>query len=127
MRPHLGVLFRTSMALALAGALPGFARAASRGHLVVKGEQECATCHRTDTPDLFREWEQSPHGFALVKCFVCHGSTGTDFRAKPDASSCRSCHPAAAEALAARPVKDCFACHAPHSLSADPHRPTRTP
>jgi len=122
MRPRLAAALRA--AALLAATLPALAHATprARGHVEVNGEQECATCHRSGTPQAFEAWEGSPHGLALVKCVVCHGSTGRDFRARPSASSCRSCHPAQAAALARRPVKDCFACHAPHSLAANPHR-----
>jgi hypothetical protein len=124
MKPGLVVALRALTALALLAALPALAGPAARrgGHPDVKGEQECATCHRGDTPEAFKAWEDSPHGLSLVKCVVCHGSTGKDFKARPDASGCRGCHPAQVEALARRPVKDCFACHAPHSLASNPHR-----
>ena len=115
---------RAVTALSLAAALPASAGPAARGraHPDAGGEEECATCHRTGTPEAFAAWEGSPHGLALVKCVVCHGSTGKDFRAKPAATSCIACHAAEVESVAKRPVKDCFACHAPHSLSAHPHR-----
>jgi hypothetical protein len=124
MRPCLTVALRAIAALLLAAALPALASPAprARGHRDVKGEQECATCHRGGTPAVFSAWEASPHGMALVKCVACHGSTGKDFRARPAASGCRGCHPAHVESLAGRAVKDCFACHAPHSLSPNPHR-----
>ena len=111
-------------ALLLFAALPTHAadRARARGHVPVEGEQDCTACHRTGTPAVFTEWEQSPHGVALVQCVVCHGSTGKDFKPKPAASGCGSCHPAQAESVAKRAVADCFACHAPHSLSAHAHR-----
>ena len=123
MKRGLVVALRALTALALLAALPALAGPARlKAHLDVKGEQECATCHRGDTPAAFKAWEDGPHGLALVKCVVCHGSTGKDFKAKPDATACRSCHARQVEALASRPVKDCFACHAPHTLSANPHR-----
>lgn len=124
MSPHLAAALRTTAALALAAALPALAAAAPRArtHRDTKGEQDCASCHRTEKGEAFAAWEGSPHGLALVKCPVCHGSTGKEFRARPDTSACRGCHAAQVESIAARPVKDCFACHAPHSLSARPHR-----
>ena len=94
----------------------------ARGHPETRGEQDCAACHRTDTPAAFADWERSPHGVALVKCVVCHGSTGKDFRARPAATGCGACHPAAAASVERRAVSDCWACHAPHTLSAHPHR-----
>jgi hypothetical protein len=121
MRPMLAAALRTTAALALTAALPALAAPRARAHVDPKGEQECAACHRTGTPEAFAAWESSPHGLALVKCVVCHGSTGKDFRARPAADGCGGCHSGAVESLAGRSVKDCFACHAPHSLSAHPH------
>jgi hypothetical protein len=57
-----------------------------------------------------------------VTCVVCHGSTGKDFRAKPASTGCGGCHAAQAASVSRRAVADCFACHAPHTLSAHPHR-----
>ncbi len=114
---------RILAALALATALPALAAAPRpRAHPDPKGAPDCATCHRTETPEVFAEWEGSPHGVALVKCVVCHGSTGKDFRARPAATGCGACHAAQATSVARRAVSDCFACHAPHTLSAHPHR-----
>ena len=119
----LTAVARGGIAVLIAAALPVSARPArARAHVDVRGEQECATCHRTGTPEVFAAWEASQHGLALVKCVVCHGSTGKDFRARPDTRGCRECHAAQVEALAKREVKDCFACHAPHALSVNPHR-----
>jgi hypothetical protein len=110
---------------ALAAAPPAAAARAGAGagrHPEVKGDAECATCHRTDTPQSFEAWERSPHGAALVKCVVCHGSPGAAFRAKPAATTCQGCHAVQVASVARRPVKDCFACHAPHALTTNPHR-----
>jgi hypothetical protein len=109
----------------LAVVAPSAATAAgprARAHVSTEGDEDCASCHRTQTPAAFAAWEGSPHGLALVKCVVCHGSTGKDFRAKPAAAGCGACHAAQAASVARRAVSDCFACHAPHSLSAHPHR-----
>lgn len=111
------------LAAALLAAPP--ALAAGRGkaaHPGVPGDAECATCHRTRSPRAFEDWERSPHGVALVKCVVCHGSAGADFRKRPAATGCQGCHPAQVASRATRPVKDCFACHAPHALTVDAHR-----
>lgn len=118
------VVLRAVTALLVAAALPPLAGAAARGrsHPSTGGEQDCAACHRAGTPAAYAEWEGSPHGVALVKCVVCHGSTGKDFRARPAASGCDACHAAQAASVATRAASDCFACHAPHSLSAHPHR-----
>jgi hypothetical protein len=123
MNRRSAVVLWTVAALLVAAAPPSHAAAPrSRGHISTEGEQDCAACHRTETPAAFADWERSPHGLALVKCVVCHGSTGKDFRARPAAIGCGSCHAAQAASLTKRAVRDCFACHAPHTLSAHPHR-----
>lgn len=112
----------TLAALALLASPALAATRARAAHPAVGAEQDCADCHRTGTPEAFRAWEESAHGLALVKCVVCHGSTGKDFRARPAAASCQGCHPLQA-ATGARPgARDCFGCHAPHALTANPHR-----
>ena len=110
------------LALLAAPALPRAAAKARAAHPAVGAEQDCAACHRDGTPAAFRAWEQSPHGVALVKCVVCHGSTGKDFRARPAATFCQGCHAAQVASLASHGTRDCFACHAPHALTANPHR-----
>jgi hypothetical protein len=83
----------------------------------------CVACHAQRSPVVVREWESGPHGVLLVKCFVCHGSTGGDFARRPDPGRCGGCHPAQAAAVV--PVKrgpapaaqDCFSCHSPHTLA----------
>jgi hypothetical protein len=124
MRRRLAVVLRVVAALVVAAALPSLATAAARarGHAPIGGEQDCADCHRTLTPEAFAAWEGSPHGVALVKCVVCHGSAGKDFRARPASTGCGSCHAAQAASVTKGAVSDCFACHAPHTLSAHPHR-----
>jgi hypothetical protein len=114
-----------SLALLLAGAAPPTEQ---RGHPDAgpnPSADACETCHRQATPEVFREWEGGPHGLVLVKCFVCHGSTGKDFTAAPDTRRCQGCHPAeaaaavAAHAATGAPAQSgCFSCHAPHTLAA---------
>jgi hypothetical protein len=118
--PARAALAPLAVAVALAVAPPAAARGGR--HPDVKGEEECATCHRADTPESFAAWERSPHGAALVKCVVCHGPVGAGFSAKPAATTCQGCHAAQTASLGRRPVKDCFACHAPHALTSNPHR-----
>ncbi len=125
MASGLVAALRTLTTVLLLSAHPALAGPAAKGrvsHPDIKGEQECASCHRTNTPEAFKAWEDSPHGLSLVKCMVCHGSTGADFKRKPGVDGCRGCHAVQVESLAKRAVKDCFACHAPHSLSPNPHR-----
>lgn len=82
--------------------------------------QDCADCHRRATPAAVAAWEGGPHGLALVKCLVCHGSTGRDFTRAAGPDRCGGCH--AAEVASVTPARgkpaSCFACHAPHALSA---------
>ncbi len=89
-----------------------------------QGDQDCASCHAQSTPAVVEAWEASPHGVALVKCLVCHGSTGKDFVRTAAPERCRGCHGAevdSAAPLAKRGVTSCFACHDPHALRASPH------
>jgi formate-dependent nitrite reductase cytochrome c552 subunit len=85
----------------------------------------CISCHTDQTPEIVKQWESGQHGLVLVKCFVCHGSTGKDFTEHPKATRCQGCH--AAEVASLVPAKskgrkakaaDCFSCHAPHALAA---------
>ena len=93
-------------------------------HPVAGGAADCAACHEEATPAQFKAWFDGRHGMNLVRCQVCHGSTGADFVRRAPAERCRGCHGTEVDALARAggPVKDCFACHAPHTLAANPHR-----
>jgi hypothetical protein len=106
---------------AAAGKAARPARRASARHADVGGEQECAACHEKATPEAWRAWSEGRHGVALVKCVACHGSTGADFTLRPAAERCRGCHGAQVESLRLTGARDCFACHAPHALKANPH------
>ena len=84
----------------------------------------CETCHAEATPAALAAWERGAHGLNLVKCFVCHGSTGKDFARAPAPRRCQGCH--AEQVASAAPAKGkrasargCFECHAPHALSAE--------
>jgi len=119
---------RTSLALAallLLSLAPGPAGAGPSGrggHPATGGDADCAACHEEATPAAFKAWFEGRHGMNLVRCQVCHGSTGADFTRRPVAERCRGCHGAQVDSLARCAVKDCFACHAPHTLSPNPHR-----
>jgi hypothetical protein len=113
--------------------LPLLASAAGKRHpaLDPAGALEaCEACHAEATPAAAKDWEASAHGLSLVKCFVCHGSTGKDFQAKGTAASCGGCHPAQAvvavpaKAKRAPPAAACFACHAPHTLAVPEGKPS---
>jgi hypothetical protein len=119
--PALPLLAMALLVAAAAPAKPG------RGHPNVgpnPAADACETCHRDATPEVFGEWEGGQHGLLLVRCVVCHGSTGKDFARAPAAQRCEGCH--AAEAATARSAKGgaargsarCFDCHAPHGLAA---------
>ena len=73
------------------------------------------------TPAVFQQWRQGAHGLNLVKCFVCHGSTGSDFRLRPVADRCVGCHADQVSTMREPSMKgkDCFTCHAAHALN--PH------
>jgi hypothetical protein len=107
------------------GSAPGTVGA--RSHPAVGNTADsCEECHAEATPRPFAEWRNGTHGLNLVKCFVCHGSTGADFRRKPGTDRCIGCHAdqVASMRSAAMKGKDCFTCHSPHAL--DPHAATAT-
>lgn len=112
--------------LALAAGVAAAAPAAE--HMDVDPETTCTGCHAEITPDLHDAWYRGPHGLNNVRCYVCHGSTGSDFRVQVSTGICGSCHPGPVERLAPPAAADavvvqksCFACHPPHALS--PHSP----
>ena len=99
---------------------PAASQATGAAHLQVDtGLDTCAGCHAEVTPRLAAQWRDSRHGVDLVECFVCHGSTGSDFRARPQASGCRGCHPAEVSSVTRDgATRSCFECHPPHALRA---------
>ena len=106
------------------GAAPAGKQQAARSHPDTGGDQDCAGCHEKATPFVWQAWDAGPHGMALVKCQVCHGSTGKDFAPRPAADRCGGCHAAEVDSTAALRKKGvgCFDCHDPHRLAASPHR-----
>lgn len=93
-------------------------------HMAVPAEETCTGCHQDYTPEVYEAWYAGRHGLNNVKCFVCHGSTGEDFRPRPPAERCLGCHAAQVESMAGSWLagKSCFSCHPPHLLSPhDPH------
>jgi hypothetical protein len=120
-------MLRSALLLCLLAAAPALAAgkgAAAGKHPAGGGPADpdaCLSCHSEKTPEVVKQWEGGAHGLVLVKCFVCHGSTGKDFAARPQGGRrCEGCH--AAEVASVTPAKgkaqSCFACHAPHALSA---------
>lgn len=76
--------------------------------------QPCADCHRETTPELEKEWFDSVHGIAMVKCYQCHGTFET-FKVTPSQADCAICH---ADMLNKCPNdKPCWECHIPHSFT----------
>jgi hypothetical protein len=125
MRARLPIpLLVVLLAAPLAASAQGTSRAKGDGraaHPKVDATQACEECHAEATPLPVREWKSGTHGINLVKCFVCHGSTGADFKRKPAADRCTGCHAEQVASMSgpAMKGKDCFTCHAAHSLN--PH------
>lgn len=71
----------------------------------------CQQCHEKVTPKLHKEWYQSKHGLAMVKCYQCHGSF-ENFRLTPPLKACDSCHNKMVEKCPTN--KQCWECHSPH-------------
>lgn len=92
-------------------------------HMEVPAEETCTGCHQDVTPEVYEAWYAGRHGLMNVKCFVCHGSTGEDFRRQPPVERCQGCHAAQVESMAGSWMagKSCLSCHPPHLLS--PHNP----
>ena len=73
----------------------------------------CDQCHAETTPDLYKEWFDSRHGIAMVKCYQCHGTFET-FRVTPKRQDCAACH----ENMMKKCPQDkaCWQCHVPHAF-----------
>ncbi len=100
----------------------GLAGETAPTHMEVDQAIPCDVCHTEVTPEVVSQWYAGAHGRNTVRCFVCHGSTGDDFRRTPDSFGCVGCHGDRVETMA-EPVmkgKTCFTCHSPHRL--DPHK-----
>jgi hypothetical protein len=88
--------------------------------VVDAGLDTCSSCHSRVTPQVASRWRDSRHGMVLVECLVCHGSTGADFRARPDTTGCSGCHAAQVTSMTRNGATErCFDCHSPHSLTAE--------
>ncbi len=75
--------------------------------------QDCADCHRQATPAIEKEWFNSLHGIAMVKCYQCHGTFET-FAVSPSKETCGTCHTDMLVKCAQD--KPCWDCHAPHTF-----------
>lgn len=73
----------------------------------------CDQCHAETTAELHKEWFDSHHGIAMVKCYQCHGTFET-FRVTPRPQDCAACH----ENMMNKCPQDkaCWQCHIPHTF-----------
>ncbi len=121
-RQYMSLLVLASLMLAVGLAQVSDAEEAVE-HLEVDADVPCDVCHAEMTPKLYKSWYAGRHGKNNVKCFVCHGSIGSDFTKKPENFRCVGCH---ADQVATAGETSCFACHPPHPLT--PHlMPTKAP
>ena len=74
---------------------------------------DCADCHREATPAIEKEWFDSVHGIAMVKCYQCHG-TFENFAVTPARATCGACHADMLQKCAQD--KPCWECHVPHAF-----------
>jgi hypothetical protein len=74
---------------------------------------DCAECHKTVTPQVEKEWFDSLHGLAMVKCYQCHG-TFESFTVTPSKETCATCHGDMMKKCSRE--KSCWQCHAPHTF-----------
>jgi formate-dependent nitrite reductase cytochrome c552 subunit len=74
-----------------------------------------------ETPEVVQAWYAGKHGVNNVKCFVCHGSTGSDFSTQVSMDRCVGCHADHVDAMKTSFMakKTCFSCHPQHELN--PH------
>lgn len=76
---------------------------------------DCAECHKTATEQVEKEWFDSRHGIAMVKCYQCHG-TFESFAVTPSKETCATCHGDMMQKCSQE--KSCWECHAPHTFKA---------
>lgn len=106
-------------------AVPGVGQGAEAAAHPELSEQEqlidCAQCHLEATPEVVKEWYDSVHGIAMIKCYQCHG-TFDSFTVSPPRDNCGICHADKLENHAAEQGKaadtPCWECHVPHSFKA---------
>jgi hypothetical protein len=72
---------------------------------------DCSDCHREATPEIEKQWYDSVHGIAMVKCYQCHGTFET-FKVTPEREDCATCHTDQLTKCALD--KKCWECHTPH-------------
>ena len=107
------------LVLAAAGCMvsPGVKEAVAQAKHPELSEQEmyipCAECHQEATPELHKEWYESAHGVAMVKCYQCHGTFET-FRLSPTRQDCAVCHESNVAKCA--DGEDCWKKYVPHTF-----------
>ncbi len=79
------------------------------------GNKDCLECHAEVTPDVYKQWEESAHGFTGVKCQVCHGDEA-NFVKSPDNATCEGCHSKQIDNNMA-PQARCASCHISHNFT----------
>ncbi len=113
----LGLLGVVMLAASVASAASATAGDKGKAMHPELSEQEmlvdCAACHQEATPEITKEWYDSLHGIAMVKCYQCHGTFET-FVVTPSRQNCATCHADMLEKCAAD--KPCWECHIPHSF-----------
>ncbi|MCP4896135.1 MAG: hypothetical protein GY906_04090 [bacterium] len=114
-RQVVALLFITSLVV-VTGMTSVAADDGASEHFEVDADVPCDVCHAEMTPKVFKNWYAGRHGKNNVKCFVCHGSIGSDFTKKPENFRCLGCH---ADQVATAGDVSCFSCHPPHPLT--PH------
>jgi hypothetical protein len=73
----------------------------------------CSECHKSETPEIYKQWYDSRHGIGMVKCYQCHG-TFENLVTVPEVSTCGFCHTDMLEKCPSD--KTCWQCHASHSF-----------
>ena len=123
MEQEMKIIFAGLIMMILAGLILSVPPVTSKNENDVHpelSEQEmlvaCADCHRENTPDLEKEWYDSVHGIAMVKCYQCHGTFET-FVVSPGKDNCATCHLDMLEKCSKD--KACWECHVPHSFKAE--------
>lgn len=106
-----------SMVALLCLSLSAWAGSGEKAEHPELSEQEmyisCADCHKQATPEVEKEWYDSVHGIAMVKCYQCHGTFET-FKLTPSKADCATCHTDQLKKCSKK--KECWECHVPHSF-----------
>ena len=118
MKNTMRLLSRCLLALVVLAGCSTLALAAEkkRTHPKLTAQEQyiaCEQCHADTTPELHKEWFDSRHGVAMVKCYQCHGTFET-FRVTPKRQDCAACHENMMKKCP--PDKACWQCHLPHAF-----------